>query len=115
MMKMKTKQNSKSDGSTEFSCLMDSTPVPVTPLPNAKIERGQITVSINPILFLGALFLILAWKTAGWWELYRWVLPALGTPWRPGYIFDREEPEPGPRPFRAFTDVSLEWTKKDKQ
>jgi len=44
-------------------------------------------VSINPILFVPAIFLILAWKTAGWWGLDRWLLPALGTPWRPGYIF----------------------------
>jgi len=44
-------------------------------------------VSINPVLFVSALFLILAWKTAGWWGLDRWVLPALGTPWRPGYVF----------------------------
>ena len=44
-------------------------------------------VSINPLLFVPAIFLILAWKTAGWWGLDRWVLPALGTPWRPGYIF----------------------------
>lgn len=45
------------------------------------------TVSTNPILFLGALLLILAWKTAGWWGLDRWLLPMLGTPWRPGKIF----------------------------
>ena len=44
-------------------------------------------VSINPILFVPAIFLIMAWKTAGWWGLDRWLLPALGTPWRPGYIF----------------------------
>jgi len=44
-------------------------------------------VSINPILFLCALFLILAWRTAGWWGLDRWVLPALGTPWAPGTVF----------------------------
>jgi thiosulfate dehydrogenase [quinone] large subunit len=50
------------------------------------------TVSINPILFVIATLLILAWKTAGWWGLDRWVLPALGTPWRPGLIF-REESE----------------------
>jgi len=31
----------------------------------------------------------LAWKTAGWWGLDRWILPALGTPWRPGLIFRR--------------------------
>ena len=50
------------------------------------------TVSTNPILLIGAVLLILAWKTAGWWGLDRWVLPALGTPWSPGLIF-RGEPE----------------------
>lgn len=45
------------------------------------------TVSTNPILFAIATWLVLAWKTAGWWGLDRWVLPALGTPWRPGLIF----------------------------
>lgn len=45
-------------------------------------------VSVNPILLIFATFLVLAWKTAGWWGLDRWVLPALGTPWRPGYIFE---------------------------
>ena len=44
-------------------------------------------VSINPILFIIEILLMLAWKTAGWWGLDRWVLPALGTPWSPGYIF----------------------------
>jgi len=44
-------------------------------------------VSVNPVLLILATFLVLAWKTAGWWGLDRWVLPALGTPWRPGYIF----------------------------
>jgi thiosulfate dehydrogenase [quinone] large subunit len=27
---------------------------------------------------------VLAWKTAGWWGLDRWVLPRLGTPWGGG-------------------------------
>jgi thiosulfate dehydrogenase [quinone] large subunit len=45
------------------------------------------SVSTNPILFAIATLLVLAWKTAGWWGLDRWVLPALGTPWRPGFIF----------------------------
>lgn len=45
------------------------------------------TVSTNPVLFAIATLLVLAWKTAGWWGLDRWLLPALGTPWRPGYIF----------------------------
>lgn len=56
------------------------------------------TVSTNPILFLGALFLVLAWKIAGWWGLDRWVLPALGTPWSPGYVFRGDQGEPRSRP-----------------
>lgn len=48
-------------------------------------------VSTNPILFVIATWLVLAWKVAGWWGLDRWILPALGTPWRPGYIFHSEE------------------------
>lgn len=32
-------------------------------------------VSTNPILFVIATWLVLAWKTAGWWGLDRWVLP----------------------------------------
>jgi thiosulfate dehydrogenase [quinone] large subunit len=45
------------------------------------------TASINPVLFTLSIFLILAWKTAGWWGLDRWLLPLLGTPWRPGRVF----------------------------
>ncbi len=44
-------------------------------------------VSTNPILFVVATWLVLAWKTAGWWGLDRWILPLLGTPWKPGYVF----------------------------
>lgn len=40
------------------------------------------TVSTNPILFVLALGLVLAWRIAGWVGLDRWVLPALGTSWR---------------------------------
>jgi thiosulfate dehydrogenase [quinone] large subunit len=49
------------------------------------------TVSTNPLLLAIAIFLILAWKTAGWWGIDRWLLPMLGTPWRPGFIFMDEE------------------------
>jgi thiosulfate dehydrogenase [quinone] large subunit len=45
------------------------------------------SVSTNPILLIIAVLLVLAWKTAGWWGLDRWLLPALGTPWRPGLVF----------------------------
>lgn len=44
------------------------------------------TVSINPILFGLASLLVLAWKTAGWWGLDRFVLTRLGTPWHAGPI-----------------------------
>jgi|SRR5690625_2610403 len=39
------------------------------------------TVSTNPIMFLIALALMMAWKVAGWYGLDRWALPLLGTPW----------------------------------
>lgn len=42
------------------------------------------SVSVNPFLFVIATWVVLAWKVAGWYGLDRWVLPALGTPWRPG-------------------------------
>jgi thiosulfate dehydrogenase [quinone] large subunit len=42
------------------------------------------TVSINPLLLLIELFLILAWRNAGWLGLDRWLLPWLGVPWKPG-------------------------------
>jgi thiosulfate dehydrogenase [quinone] large subunit len=36
------------------------------------------TVSTNPLLFILATWLVLAWRVAGWWGLDRWVLPWLG-------------------------------------
>lgn len=50
-------------------------------------------VSTNPILLMVEILLILAWKTAGWWGLDRWVLPALGTPWSPGLVFRERQEE----------------------
>jgi len=49
------------------------------------------TASTNPVLFTIAILLILAWKTAGWIGLDRWLLPLLGTPWKPGRIFKPAE------------------------
>ena len=48
------------------------------------------SASSNPVLFSIAILLILAWKTAGWIGLDRWILPALGTPWQPGRLFAKE-------------------------
>jgi len=45
------------------------------------------TASINPLLFTLSIFLILAWKNAGWLGIDRWLLPLLGTPWQPGKAF----------------------------
>lgn len=39
------------------------------------------TLSSNPLLFVLATWLVLAWKNAGWYGLDRWALPLLGTPW----------------------------------
>jgi thiosulfate dehydrogenase [quinone] large subunit len=44
------------------------------------------TTSTNPVLFGLGVFLVLAWKVAGWWGLDRWLLPALGTPWYRGRL-----------------------------
>jgi thiosulfate dehydrogenase [quinone] large subunit len=47
------------------------------------------TVSINPLLGVLQLFIILAWRTAGWIGLDRWLLPKLGAPWAPGTLFKK--------------------------
>ena len=49
------------------------------------------TVSINPLLGLLGLFLILAWRIAGWYGLDRYFLPIFGTPWQPGKIFQNNK------------------------
>jgi thiosulfate dehydrogenase (quinone) large subunit len=38
------------------------------------------TVSTNPLLFIFATLLVLAWRTAGYWGLDRWVLARVGVP-----------------------------------
>ena len=43
--------------------------------------------STNPVLFGLTVFLVLAWKVAGYWGLDRWLLPALGAPWQSGSLF----------------------------
>ncbi len=39
------------------------------------------STSSNPLLLIGAVVLILAWKTAGYYGLDYFLLPRLGTPW----------------------------------
>ena len=40
------------------------------------------SASTNPVLLLLGILLVLAWKTAGYLGLDRFLLPLLGTPWR---------------------------------
>ena len=53
------------------------------------------SASINPVLFTLAILLILAWKVAGYYGVDAYMLPALGTPWKPGKAFT---PNRGPVP-----------------
>lgn len=46
------------------------------------------TASTNAWLGALALFLVLAWKVAGWYGVDRWLLPLLGTPWYHGELAD---------------------------
>ncbi len=39
------------------------------------------SASSNPLLFVAAIVLVLAWKTAGYYGADRFLLPLLGTPW----------------------------------
>jgi thiosulfate dehydrogenase (quinone) large subunit len=47
------------------------------------------SASTNPVLFTMAIGLILAWRVAGYYGVDRYLLPALGAPWRPGALFNR--------------------------
>lgn len=48
------------------------------------------TASINPVLFTLSFLLIMAWKTAGWLGADYWLLPLMGTPWKPGIAFEKD-------------------------
>ena len=37
------------------------------------------------------MLLLLAWRSAGYVGLDRWLLPLLGTPWQPGRLFQRDQ------------------------
>ncbi len=50
------------------------------------------SASTNPVLLLLAFLLVLAWKTAGYIGLDRFLLPAVGTPWRPPEAAGRATP-----------------------
>ena len=54
------------------------------------------TSGVNPLFIIISLFLIMAWRVAGWYGLDRIVLPKLGTPWQPGSLFKRKQPAEAP-------------------
>ena len=45
------------------------------------------TASANGLYFALATWLVLAWKNSGWIGADRWLLPGVGTPWKPGRMF----------------------------
>jgi thiosulfate dehydrogenase (quinone) large subunit len=64
------------------------------------------TVSTNPVLAILGVFIVLAWRNAGWIGLDRWLLPAVGTPWQPGTLFarGRQDGSPETRAPSTITD-----------
>jgi thiosulfate dehydrogenase [quinone] large subunit len=52
------------------------------------------TVSVNPIVGTLALFLVLAWRIAGYYGVDRYLLPLLGTPWT-GSLTKKQRPSIG--------------------
>ena len=62
------------------------------------------TVSVNPLLFVLATWLVLAWRVAGFIGLDFVVLPSLGTPWAPGRLVRHPAP-PVAVPARAGGEV----------
>lgn len=55
------------------------------------------TASTNPVLFGLTVFLILAWKVAGYLGLDRYALPVIGAPWSPGRLFSGTDLSKTPR------------------
>jgi thiosulfate dehydrogenase (quinone) large subunit len=50
------------------------------------------SAGVNPLYALLGILLVLAWRNAGYYGLDRWVLPALGTPGAPGWVWRRGRP-----------------------
>lgn len=60
------------------------------------------TVSTNPSLLILAIFVVLAWRVAGYLGGDYFVLPALGTPWKPGVLIKQQQtPTPTNMPVGA--------------
>lgn len=52
------------------------------------------TVSTNPLLGFLAIFLVLAWRIAGYYGVDRYLLPLLGTPWTGSLLDVKQEATP---------------------
>lgn len=53
------------------------------------------TAGANPLMFILAIFLALAWRVAGYWGLDRWALPMIGVPGDAGTVFERRRTHGG--------------------
>jgi thiosulfate dehydrogenase [quinone] large subunit len=62
------------------------------------------TTSTNPVLFGLGVFLVLAWKVAGFWGLDRWLLPLLGTPWQRGPLAPDARADPAAPDVRPIVN-----------
>lgn len=49
------------------------------------------STSSNPVLFALTVFLVLAWKVAGYWGLDRFLLPSVGAPWEAGSLIKEHQ------------------------
>ncbi len=49
------------------------------------------TISTNPTLLFWQILLVLAYRTAGWYGLDRFILKYLGMPWAPGHLFVKHD------------------------
>jgi thiosulfate dehydrogenase (quinone) large subunit len=52
------------------------------------------SASTNPVLFGISVLIVLGWKVAGFWGLDRYILPAVGAPWKLGRVFKNRTGEP---------------------
>ena len=66
------------------------------------------TVSLNPEMLIISVFIILAWKTAGWWGLDRWLLPSLGTPWSTKRTHQDQSKETYEQKYRTAKSIRCE-------
>ena len=60
-------------------------------------------VSINPIIGGLALFIMLAWRVAGYYGVDRYLLPLLGTPWTGSLTKQAKETETPPTPVPVMS------------